>query len=62
MNKENKEELELYEAKHRLKMEELIYERETNRLFHEWNLERGRINRAEERKLYQEKRSFGGRR
>lgn len=54
--------LEIMKAKHNLKMEALAYERETNRLFHEWALERGRITRAEQRKLFMEKRSIGGRR
>lgn len=37
--------------KHEWKMEEIEYQRESNRLFHERELERGRIRRAEERKL-----------
>lgn len=57
-----KKDLEVFKAKHKIKMEELAYERETNRLFHEWSLERGRINRAEERKAFIEKRAIGGRR
>lgn len=56
-----RKDLEIMEAKHKMKMEELAYDRETNRLFHEWSLERGRIQRAEKRKMYSEQRSWGGR-
>jgi len=37
-------------VKHNLKMKELEYSRESNRLFHEKELERGRIKNAEFRK------------
>lgn len=50
-----KRDLECTTAKHNMKMEQLAYERETNRKFHEWALERDRIKRAEERKLMQER-------
>lgn len=53
-----KKELEIAKAKHNLKMEQLQYERETNRLFHEWSLERGRIQRAEKRKEFLEKNAW----
>lgn len=43
------------ELKHKCKMEELATERENARLFHERELERGRIKRAEERKILMEK-------
>lgn len=50
-----KKEKEIAKFKHNLIMEKLKFERETNRLFHERNLERGRITRAEDRKLFWEK-------
>lgn len=46
--------------KHNFKMEELLYERETNKLFHDWALERERIKRAENRKDFTERKSYGG--
>jgi hypothetical protein len=39
------------ELKHKFKMEELNYERQTSIIVHEKILERGRIQRAEERKM-----------
>lgn len=51
---------ELIKLRHKLKMEELEFERATNKLFHEWNLERGRIKRAEDRKDFMERKSFEG--
>jgi len=73
MSKENKEAKEIIqlkldladrqkkidEARHKFKMEEIIFERESNRLAHERTLERGRIKRAEDRKIMLEKRSLG---
>ena len=41
--------------KHKQKMEELEYNRESNRLFHERELERGRIKSAEIRKTQMRK-------
>lgn len=52
-----KKEKELLEFKYKLAMEKLKFARETNRLFHEWSLERGRITRVEDRKLFWEKRN-----
>lgn len=40
---------------HELKMKELVYHRENNRLFHERELERGRIKSAEIRKNIERK-------
>ena len=48
--KEENDEKEFIELKHKLKMEELTYLRETERLKHEWELERGRIKSAEIKK------------
>ena len=41
--------------KHDFKIMELRFERETAKLIHEQILERGRIQRAEERKIFAEK-------
>lgn len=41
--------------KHKFKMEELEFERATSKMNHEMILERGRIQRAEERKLIVQK-------
>lgn len=41
--------------KHKFKMEEMAFERETNRLFHEMELERIRIKSAEIRKQFERK-------
>lgn len=49
--------LEVAKAKHNMAMDELIYRRESDRLFHERQLERGRIQRAEARKDFQDKKS-----
>ena len=46
-----KEEEKIIKLKYKLKMEVHNFSRESNRLFHEWSLERGRINRAEEKKI-----------
>jgi len=43
------------EKKHKLKMEQLEYMRETERLKHQWELERQRIKTAEIRKNYERK-------
>ena len=43
------------ELLHKLRMEELKYVRETERLKHEWELERQRIKSAEIRKTYERK-------
>lgn len=43
-------ELKAVKTKHKLKMEELAYQRESDRLYHERDLERGRIKNAEIRK------------
>lgn len=43
------------QIKHKLKMEELHFERASATLMHEQILERGRISRAEERKMLLEK-------
>lgn len=43
-------ELKANKTKHKLKMEELSYQRESDRLYHERELERGRIKNAEIRK------------
>ena len=40
----------LIELEHKLKMEELVFERETSRRIHEWRLEEGRIKNAEIKK------------
>lgn len=48
------------ELKHKNRMEELIFERENQRLNHERILERGRISRAEDRKMFLEKKSLRG--
>ena len=45
-----KSDLELSKKKHEMKMKELEYLRESNRLFHERELERGRIKTAEIRR------------
>jgi len=45
----------LEEVKHRMKMDELEFARESNRLFHERELERGRIKTAEIRKAFERK-------
>ena len=42
--------LEANKIKHKMKMEQLAFIRETDRLYHEKNLERGRIKNAEFRK------------
>lgn len=51
---ENKKILEMefdfFQRKHELKMQQLAYERESNRLAHERDLERNRIKSAEIRK------------
>jgi hypothetical protein len=44
--------------KHSFKMQELEFERASSKIFHEQVLERGRIQRAEERKMFMEKRGF----
>lgn len=51
INLQHKKDLE----KHDLKMKELEYQRESNRLFHERELERGRIKSAEIRKAQMRK-------
>lgn len=48
------------ELRHKFKMEQLTFERETNRIFHEKALERERIKRAEERKMLVERLSMRG--
>ena len=45
-----KQDKELIELQHKLKMEQLAYERETFRKVHEWKLEETRIKTAEIRK------------
>ena len=50
MEKDKEKELEFEQAKHKLKMEELEFMRESDRLHHERELERGRIKSAEIRK------------
>ena len=51
------QEKEIIELKHKYKMEELEFERENSRRYHEQNLERMRIKTAEIRKsqMYKEK-------
>jgi len=44
--------------KHKFKMEELEFDRATSKIIHEQILERGRIQRAEERKMMFEKREL----
>lgn len=44
--------------RHIFRMEELAFERENNKIMHEQILERGRISRAEERKMLLERRSL----
>lgn len=57
MNKEElKRKKEYLEVEHKLKMSRLVYERETQQIFHEKALERGRIKTAEIRKM-QERRA-----
>lgn len=46
---------ELIELKHKYKIQELEYERESNRIFHEKELERIRIKSAEIRKQQERK-------
>jgi hypothetical protein len=46
---------EVDEKKFKQKMELILADRENNRIFHERELERGRIRNAEQRKLMQEK-------
>lgn len=46
------------EIKHKFKMEELEFERASAKQFHEQILERGRIQRAEERKMLLERKSL----
>lgn len=53
-------EADLHAKRHSLKMQELEFERESMKLNHEWVLERGRIQRAEERKMMSERRSMRG--
>lgn len=48
-------EKEVIELRHKYKMKELEYERETNRLFHEKELERIRIKSAEIKRTQQRK-------
>lgn len=48
------------ETKHKFKMQELEFERATSKIIHEQILERGRIQRAEDRKIFLEKRSLYG--
>jgi len=55
MKKDLKEELEFEKVKHEMRMKELEYQRESNRLFHERELERGRIKSAEIRKTQMRK-------
>ena len=43
------------DKKFKQKMELILAERENNRIYHERELERGRIKNAEQRKLMQEK-------
>jgi len=50
-----KGDLAFVKLKHKMKMEELVFERGTNRIFHERSLERDRIRRAENRKDFREK-------
>lgn len=50
-----KGETELIKLKHKLRMEELQYIRETERLKHEWEKERQRIKSAEIRKNLERK-------
>ena len=44
---------ELAEFQHKARMEELVFERESQERLHSMILERGRIQRAEEKKLLQ---------
>ena len=57
--KEEKEIIDLgvraMKMKHKLEMELLNFKRENNRIFHERELERGRIKNAEARKFLHEK-------
>lgn len=46
---------EVEDIRFRQRMELLVYERESNKLFHDRELERGRIRRAEERKMMEVK-------
>ena len=48
--------MEADKIKHCFKMEELDYERASNKINHEHILERGRIQRAEERRMIAERR------
>lgn len=52
---ETKEATLIIELRHKLKMEELNYIRETERLKHSWELERQRIKTAEIRKNHERK-------
>lgn len=53
-----KGDIKVAKLKHKLDMEALEFRRESNRLFHERTLERGRITRAEERKMLFHKRGY----
>lgn len=55
MKKELKEQLEFEKQRHEMKMKELEYHRESDRLHHERDLERGRIKSAEIRKTQMRK-------
>lgn len=48
-------EFEISAKKHEMRLRELTYLRETERLKHEWELERGRIKSAEIRKSQERK-------
>ena len=61
ISKECRERLKILKAqnekesiRHKNRMEELTYERETAKKIHEWILERGRIQRAEKRRMMHE--------
>lgn len=49
---------EVDQTKHNFKMEELEFERATHKLIHDQILERGRIERAETRKVFLEKQKY----
>lgn len=55
MNRNLKEQLEFEKTKHEMRMKELEYMRENDRLHHERELERGRIKSAEIRKTQMRK-------
>jgi hypothetical protein len=55
----HKQDIELEELRHKNKMEQLKYERETYKISHQWKLEEMRIKNAEIRKHHMRKQAYG---